>query len=163
MSERYRYVHKIWRKLDSDTKLNYINKSRQNRYKKKSSDDKPTGNSTAASTTTTTSCGSKAKRRRSRSSTSEDNFSRSATPSVTMSMDDTNDASQHQHQSILLNRPNDGIEKKKKNEISFNRFRESFRKITVLPFIIEIFQEKIVFFVYMKCVESYKVKNKFKM
>jgi hypothetical protein len=41
LTERYKYICKMWRKLDSNSKLIYVNKSRQNRYKKKS-DEKST-------------------------------------------------------------------------------------------------------------------------
>lgn len=47
LSERFKHVTKMWRKLDGPTKLIYVNKSRQNRYKKKS-DEKIT-NGTAKS------------------------------------------------------------------------------------------------------------------
>jgi hypothetical protein len=38
VSERYKHIQKIWRKLDANQKQTYVNKSRQNRYKKKNDD-----------------------------------------------------------------------------------------------------------------------------
>jgi hypothetical protein len=42
VGERFKYMTKIWRKLDAQVKQVYINKSRNNRYKKKS-DEKTVG------------------------------------------------------------------------------------------------------------------------
>lgn len=42
VGERFKYITKIWRKLDAQVKQVYINKSRNNRYKKKS-DEKTVG------------------------------------------------------------------------------------------------------------------------
>lgn len=44
LSERFKHVTKLWRKLDAASKLIYVNKARQNRYKKKS-DEKASGKS----------------------------------------------------------------------------------------------------------------------
>lgn len=88
VNERYKYIHKIWRKLDSQVKLVFINKSRQNRYKKKSDDKTTSGLSVKINST---SAGRKPKSPSNSDKQSEpDNYSRSQTPSI--SMDDTNDA-----------------------------------------------------------------------
>jgi len=72
LSERFKHVSKLWRKLDAPTKLIYVNKSRQNRYKKKSDDKaKPGGLKRAKSPSNSD-----------RQSDAE--FSRSATPSTNM-------------------------------------------------------------------------------
>lgn len=81
VQERYRYVNKIWRKLDSQVKQDYINKSRQNRYKKKS--DEKVANK------------AKARVKSPLNSDAENLQSRSATPSI--SMEDTNENSQASH------------------------------------------------------------------
>lgn len=73
LGERFKHVTKMWRKLDGPTKLIYVNKSRQNRYKKKS-DEKMTNGTV--------------KSKRAKSPTNSDKqsdieqFSRSATPSI---------------------------------------------------------------------------------
>ena len=41
LSERFKHVTKLWRKLDAASKLAFVNKSRQNRYKKKSDEKTP--------------------------------------------------------------------------------------------------------------------------
>ncbi len=86
LNERFKHVQKMWRKLDGPTKLTYVNKSRQNRYKKKSDDKVSSG-------------GTSSKQNKSLKSPSNNSdkhsdieqFSRSATPSTMISMEDTND------------------------------------------------------------------------
>lgn len=46
LSERFKHVTKLWRKMDGPSKLNYVNKSRQNRYKKKHDDKASAGGTT---------------------------------------------------------------------------------------------------------------------
>jgi hypothetical protein len=45
INERYKHIQKLWRKLDSNSKMMFVNKSRQNRYKKKN-EQKTTINNT---------------------------------------------------------------------------------------------------------------------
>jgi hypothetical protein len=87
--ERYRYANKFWRKLDQQSKLNYINKSRQNRY----------GNKKAAPANKNNAKPKASKRAKSPSGLSDKRSdivgdSRSATPSI--SFDDTNDTNHSQ-------------------------------------------------------------------
>lgn len=104
LSERFKHVQKLWRKLDSQVKTIYVNKSRQNRYKKKS-DDKATGGGGGGGGA------HKTKSLKSPSANSDkhsdvEQFSRSATPSTLISMDDvTNDekiSKQQQQQQTIL-------------------------------------------------------------
>ncbi len=102
LKERSKHISKLWRKLDGPTKLIYVNKSRQNRYKKKS-DDK------------VKSVGSKRPKSPANSDRQSDaEFSRSATPSTNLESEnayqngDSEKLRQSHGQVISLNNHNSG-------------------------------------------------------
>ena len=95
--ERFRHVNKVWRKLDANTKNVFINKSRQNRYKKKADERPPTAKSGAGVSRRVKSPSNNSDKQ----SDTAENFSRSATPSI--SFDDTNDTTASQVSQQQLN------------------------------------------------------------
>lgn len=106
-SERYKYIQKIWRKLDTNQKQTYVNKSRQNRYKKKS-DDKANGGTTAVrintlrnnSTSLSLSSGNlKSPTNSDKQNSDIENFnSRSTTPFVSLEENSENNLAHQQQQ-----------------------------------------------------------------
>ena len=107
LSDRFKHITKLWRKLDAPTKLVYVNKSRQNRYKKKS-DEK------------VSLAGANAKIKRTKSPNSDKQsdaeFSRSATPLV---------APDNIEQSVILN------QHESQNTVQLNeKLRQSINNIS---------------------------------
>jgi len=117
LNERFKHVQKLWRKLDAPTKLNYVNKSRQNRYKKKSDDKAASGTGKTVSYLNILKAlnfsnlleifyyNHKNKSLKSPANSDKqsdiEQFSRSATPSTLISMEDINEEKNIGKQAII--------------------------------------------------------------
>ena len=119
VAERYKYIQKIWRKLDANLKQNYVNKSRQNRFKKKS-DDKVANASVVVkanslkSSMSSTGLNIKSPANSDRQSSDAENFnSRSTTPFV--SLEESSENLAHQRQFNMAKTPADEKSHKPQN------------------------------------------------